>query len=89
MAQRHCNSTVSTLFSAEAPAEYPNKKTQIKKEIARARGTMERGKDSDRFSKNTQNPLNLRLVPPLLREPQVLPESYMAEASVVSFPFPS
>ena len=43
----------------------PIKKTKIKKEIASARGTMERGKDSDRSKSNTQNPLNLRLVSPL------------------------
>ena len=65
------------------------KKTEIKKEIARARGTMEREKYSVFFFKEHSKSFKSSPGSAINREPQILPESYMAEASVVSFPLPS
>ena len=62
----------------------PIKKTKIKEEEASARGTMERGKDSEHSKSLKSSPGSA-----INREPQILPQSYMAEASAVSFPFPS
>ena len=62
----------------------PIKKTKIKKQIASARGTMERGKDSEHSKSLKSSPGSA-----INREPQILPDIYMAEACVVSFPFPS
>ena len=45
---------------------------------------MERGKDSEHSKSLKSSPGSA-----INREPQILPESYKAEASVVSFPFPS
>ena len=62
----------------------PIKKTKIKKEKTNARGTMERGKDSEHSKSLKSSPGFV-----INREPQILLESYITEASVVSSPFPS
>ena len=82
------NSIVIVPYRLSSPQKLrpsiPIKKTKSKKGKASARGTMERGKDSEHSKSLKSSPGSA-----INREPQILPEGYMAEASVVSFAFPS